>query len=53
MDDVGAGIALQAAQVLHNVRESAQKVEQSIAKIEQSSVEQAEAIEQIKLAFPR
>ncbi|WP_333652406.1 methyl-accepting chemotaxis protein [Lacrimispora sp.] len=47
----GAGIALHAAQVLHNVRESAQKVEQSIAKIEQSSVEQAEAIEQIKLGL--
>ncbi|MFT4104354.1 MAG: methyl-accepting chemotaxis protein [Lacrimispora sp.] len=47
----GSGIALQAAQVLHRAKESAEKVEQSIAKIERSSVEQAEAIEQIKLGL--
>ncbi|MDU6266336.1 MAG: methyl-accepting chemotaxis protein [Anaerocolumna aminovalerica] len=44
----GSKITVQTAQILHDVREKALKVNESIVKIEQASSEQAIAIEQIK-----
>jgi methyl-accepting chemotaxis protein len=44
----GSQIAAQTAQILHDVEEQAHMVVESIARINQASVEQAAAIEQIK-----
>ena len=50
MDTVerGSRITLETAQVLQNMGDSAQKVTESFAKIEQASTQQAHALEQIK-----
>lgn len=47
----GAQITVQAVQILANIREKAGKVDHSIVKIQQASMEQADAIEQIKLGL--